>query len=337
MKNERLPHDASYKQIFSNPDMVASLLRDFVSEDFISELDFSTLEQCSGSYVTDDLRERHDDVVWRLRWNDSWCYLYVILEFQSSSDPWMAVRILAYTALLWQDLIKSGSIRDGDTLPPVLPVVIYNGGKPWGAARDVSELLPPLSDPLSRYQPRQSYFLLDAGQVSEEALYGGGLVAQLMRLERAATLEDIRAVVREFISQLQEPKYLHLRRILAVWLGRVVFKRAGITQDVPEFHDLQEVDAMLEERAAQWKNEYIQQGIMIGEARGKAEGKAEGIRLALQDLLEARFGRLPQGVTSHIASSSDSTMLRNLTVFASRAESLQSFIEQLKKDDSKML
>jgi hypothetical protein len=30
------------------------------SEDFISELDFSTLEQCSGSYVTDDLRERHD-------------------------------------------------------------------------------------------------------------------------------------------------------------------------------------------------------------------------------------------------------------------------------------
>lgn len=66
MKTERLPHDASYKQIFSNPDMVASLLRDFVSEDFISELDFSTLEQCSGSYVTDDLRERHDDVVWRL-------------------------------------------------------------------------------------------------------------------------------------------------------------------------------------------------------------------------------------------------------------------------------
>ena len=28
MKNERLPHDASYKQIFSNPDMVASLLWD---------------------------------------------------------------------------------------------------------------------------------------------------------------------------------------------------------------------------------------------------------------------------------------------------------------------
>lgn len=44
MENERIPHDPSYKQFFSNPDMVASLLRDFVPEDFIRELDFSTLE-----------------------------------------------------------------------------------------------------------------------------------------------------------------------------------------------------------------------------------------------------------------------------------------------------
>lgn len=33
------------------------MLRDFVSADFIAGLDFSTLERCSGSYVTDDLRE----------------------------------------------------------------------------------------------------------------------------------------------------------------------------------------------------------------------------------------------------------------------------------------
>ena len=91
MENERLPHDPAYKQFFSNPEMVESLLRDFVPEDFVRELDFSSLEQCSGSYVTDDLRERHDDIVWRLRWNGEFIYLYLLIEFQSSSDPWMAV------------------------------------------------------------------------------------------------------------------------------------------------------------------------------------------------------------------------------------------------------
>ena len=86
---------------------------------------------------------------------------------------------------------------------------------------------------------------------------------------------------------------------------------------------------MLEERAAQWKNEYIRQGVMIG--------KAEGIGLALRDLLEARFGTLPQSVTSYIASSSDSNALRKLTLSAYHAESLQAFIDQIKKDDDKLM
>ena len=94
---------------------------------------------------------------------------------------------------------------------------------------------------------------------------------------------------------------------------------------------------MLEERAAQWKDEYIKQGMLIGEARGEARGKAEGLRLALQDFLEARFGNLPPFVTSSLASSSDPTTLRKLTLFAYRAESLQAFIEQLKKNDDNIM
>ena len=86
---------------------------------------------------------------------------------------------------------------------------------------------------------------------------------------------------------------------------------------------------MLEERAAQWKDEYIRQGVMIG--------KAEGIGLALRDLLEARFGTLPQSVTSYIANSSDSNALRKVTLSAYHAESLQAFIDQLKKDDTKLM
>lgn len=45
--------------------MVASLLRELVDLDLAEELDFSSLRLLSGDYVTDDLRQRFNDVVWR--------------------------------------------------------------------------------------------------------------------------------------------------------------------------------------------------------------------------------------------------------------------------------
>ncbi len=134
MESERLPHDASYKEFFSNPDMVRSLLTSFIPEDFIAELDLSTLERCSGDYVTEDMRERRSDIVWRIGWKDGrWCYLILLLEFQSSMDRWMALRVLSYTSLFLLDLVKTGKVKDDDALPPVFPVVIYNGGRAWTA------------------------------------------------------------------------------------------------------------------------------------------------------------------------------------------------------------
>ena len=81
------PHDSSYKLLFSHPAMVEDLLTGFVHEDWVAELDFATLEKVPGSYVSDDLRPRADDVVWRVRWREHWLYIYLLLEFQSDVDP----------------------------------------------------------------------------------------------------------------------------------------------------------------------------------------------------------------------------------------------------------
>jgi predicted transposase YdaD len=82
-------HDTGYKKLFSHPEMVEDLLRGFVKEDWVQELDFSTLTREFNSYVSEELRERHDDMVWRVRFRGRWLYLYLLLEFQSRPDPWM--------------------------------------------------------------------------------------------------------------------------------------------------------------------------------------------------------------------------------------------------------
>ena len=204
--------------------MVSSLLRDFVDEDFIADLDLSTLERCSGDYVTDDLRERHDDVIWRVRW--------------------------------------------------------YNGTSAWNVPQDITALLAAEAGRLLAYQPRQHYFLLDESRVpAADIAERPGVVAQLLRLERAGGPDEVRQVVSELIEQLRAPEYQQLRRAFAVWLGRVVLRRKSIagTQAMPEIEDLQEVDAMLEENAARWETQYKNQCIAIGRAEGMAEGRIEGM------------------------------------------------------------
>lgn len=60
-------YDHSYKYLFSHARMVEDLLKGFVREEWVTQLDFSTLEKVNSSYVSDALQERQDDIVWRIR------------------------------------------------------------------------------------------------------------------------------------------------------------------------------------------------------------------------------------------------------------------------------
>ena len=177
-------NDPAYKWLFSRPRMVRDLLDGFAAPDWSSELDFASLNQLPPNYVSPDLRQRHGDLVWRVRFRgDQWLYLVLLLEFQAAVDQAMAVRMLTYTALLYQKLIGEGVLRDHGALPPVLPVVIYNGRRPWTARENVSQLIEPGNPLLERYQPSQRYFLLDQGRVGSDQLLSGNLVSALIALE----------------------------------------------------------------------------------------------------------------------------------------------------------
>ena len=55
-------HDASYKLLFSSPELVRDLVLGFIPDEWLHSLDYGTLEKMPASYVTDDLRHRADDV-----------------------------------------------------------------------------------------------------------------------------------------------------------------------------------------------------------------------------------------------------------------------------------
>lgn len=218
-------HDGAYKLLFSHPLMVRELLEGFVHEDWVWRLDFATLERVSGHYVDDRLRQRSDDVVWRVRMADGggWLYLYLLLEFQSRSDRWMALRLMNYVGLLWQDLVRSGGLAPGSRLPPVFPVVIYNGLPRWGAPQVLQPLLEaPAGSALAGYQPQFRYFLFDEGRVPlEQAGRADNAVASLLALEASRDLDALRNEIARLRRRLSAPEHDSLRRAFTVWIHRV--------------------------------------------------------------------------------------------------------------------
>jgi hypothetical protein len=60
-------HDYGYQRPFSRPEMIRDLLIGFVREPWIADLDFATLERYPGEFIDDRLRQRRNDVIWRLR------------------------------------------------------------------------------------------------------------------------------------------------------------------------------------------------------------------------------------------------------------------------------
>ena len=281
--------DASYKTLFSAPEVVRDLILGFIPDEWLHGLDYHTLERVSGSYITDDLRDRADDIVWRVKVGGEWVYLYLLIEFQSTVDPFMAVRIMAYVGLLYQDLIKQKQILSKRRLPPVLPIVLYNGDGQWTARTNVADLIPRAPGLLAKYVPHLEYLLIDENQYDLADLATmKNLVAAAIRFERP----ESEATLMQLIDQLNEwlDGNPQLKRIFAIWIRVMLLRDNQNRLVLPKVRDLQELKMTLADRFETWALQHEQRGIEKGEA------------LLLQRLLVRRFGPMPNDRVTQISS-----------------------------------
>ena len=340
--------DPIYKRLYSFPDMVADLLRSVLPGKVVEGMHMGSLEKMSAEYVGDDFRKRHGDTVWRVRAEGAeggWAYVLVLVEFQSSTDPTMALRVNEYTVMLYRDLLRAKAVKPGQ-LPPVLPIVLYNGESPWSAALDVRDLIVETGPTLAAYQPSQRCLLLDERHVEADDM--GELTSAVVRLEQSSTAEDLFAVEQMLAKLLVGPEHRELRRAFADWLW--VLERQLRSPDEPAAQpppdlSLEEVGMRLEERVARWRDPWIeqgkQQGIELGKQQGIELGVEQGIeqgieqgkrehgREQLRRQAEARFGATTaERLSALLQAEDDLQRLDALAVAVVRCETADELLRQ---------
>ena len=310
MSSNGPPHDLGYKYLFSKPELVRDLVMGFIDDDWLKSLDYSTLERVNGSYVSDDLKARCNDIVWRVRAGGEWVYLYLLLEFQSRVDTHMALRMMVYTGLLYQDLIKSGQGLPKGRLPPVLPIVLYNGHRPWKAPTNIADLIPPLPEPMNGYVPRAKYLLIDENAYIEHPLPSvRNLVAALFRLERPRSPTDFTDLIGLLADWLKDQP--DLARAFSIWISAKLHHIPVLRGLVRPSENLQEIKAMLNKHDpwARWAQEYKAEGELLGLEKGLEKGLAT----AVLHQLKVRFAPLPDWVAPRLDLASKSQLQAYLT------------------------
>lgn len=282
-------HDFGYKRLFSHPEMIRDLLLGFVPAEWVAELDFSTLEKYPTEFVDDRLRHRRSDVIWRVRWGKEWLYLYILLEFQSGVQQFMAMRLFTYIDLLYQDLIRGRQLGRPRRLPSVLPIVLYNGRRRWTAPTDLETLIQKGPTGLASYQPQARYLLIDESAYADADLASmRNLAAALFRLENSRGPEAVQEVLLALAEWLAEAEQDELRRSFLIWLQEGFLKTRMPNMSLPELNNLEEARIMLTERVVDWTRQWKQEGWQEGRQEGRQEGCDSERRLLLR-LIRSRF------------------------------------------------
>ena len=255
-------HDIIYKELFSDKGIVSDLLRGFLSPETVKNISFDTLSKPNSSYTNKKGKSRFDDIVWKVKYGDNWFYLYMIFEFQSTPDTSMPIRMISYVSLLYEDLIKSEeiSIADGKKLPPILPIVIYDGSKNWGAATNIKDIIIKTSNEFERYMPSMEYLLINVGKIKQEIINElPTSVASIFEITRVKEVGHINYVYEKYRDWLLHPDQNRIRRIFIMLFNRMFRALHLDGSEFKEIRELEEVGSMLCDIET-WPEKWMQEG-----------------------------------------------------------------------------
>jgi predicted transposase/invertase (TIGR01784 family) len=285
------PHDAYFKQLMSQPERAGLFIREHVPAEVVVLLGVDPPVLEPQSFVDDDLREHHSDLLFRMRLRGAQSaetFVYILIEHKSAPDAQTRLQLLRYMTRIWEHARRQGA---GLPLTPILPIVVHQGPELWPHSTSFADLFGDMNDVLRRFQPEFDHVLIDLGRIPDAAL--SVQTALRMRLKamkyrrRADLLERLDYVLRELPDLERDDVLIVLSYMQGVAPERMLKALKTIEEQRGE-RNMNLLEAMREG--------YRQEGLKEGLKEGRQEGQA---RILLRQATR-RFGELDEATRQHI-------------------------------------
>lgn len=208
-----------------------------------------------------------------MKYSDSFIYIFLLIEFQSTVDKTMPFRFLRYTGELYRFTKPN---PESGLYPAIFPVLLYNGNEDWKSLCSTSSLIE-ASIP-SEYIPNFQFFPVLINQFSKRSLVKiRNVVSAMFYIENSLPAE-LEASMDELIKIIENEEAESLK-ILANWFN-------GYLKHIAKKHDAIDTNALYDQITSPMEvrqmfatklKEYEETLL----TKGKIEGKIEAARRML--------------------------------------------------------
>ena len=305
---QHTPHDSLVKKFMENPVAAQEFLEEYLPAEFKEFVDLSSIKIEKESYIEDSLKKRLSDIVYSvLTKNNDQAFIYCLLEHQSSSDHFIAFRLWQYSMLLLERHRK-----DKDKLPVILPLVIYNGKKPYAAPLNIWELFD--HPVLAKKAMSEDYHLLDLQSMSDDDInyekHLSFILYVMKHINDRDTLKMLKKAMQRCYKAILIDKgkdYVHTKLILWYTDSKVPEEtKQDLEQLILDNLPKEDSRNIMRTIADSYIDEGVNKGIIIGRAEGEARGEARGVKKRnfeiakrmLQENIEIKFVASVTGLTT---------------------------------------
>lgn len=135
------PHDRLVKRAFGDAAVAAGLFGENLTPELTRGLDLARLRVIPGSFVDENLRETHSDLLYAAPIEGGGeALLYLLFEHATAVERLEALDLAGYLL----EIVKKHKVKlpdaGGWSIPPAVAVLVHQGG-PWTAPRRLSELV----------------------------------------------------------------------------------------------------------------------------------------------------------------------------------------------------